>query len=66
MSTQKYHAFEKTAMQARMSIGRLEAIINHRHSSDEEKELSQQLITEFKRIRAMIPERYIDVDLLKE
>lgn len=63
MSTQKLHAFEKTAIQARMAIKRLEAVLDNRRSTDSEKKIASVLLDLFGDIRSNIPKEFIDVDL---
>lgn len=66
MSVQRLHAFEKTSIQARHTIKRLEAVIENPRSSEFEKEVAQKLWEKFKDIRYLIPNEYKDVDLNKE
>ena len=66
MSTQKLHAFEKTSIQSRMAIKRLDAVLDNNRASEFEKDLASRLRDQFRCIREMIPEEYQDVDLLKE
>jgi hypothetical protein len=62
MSVQRLHAFEKTSIQARHTIKRLEMFVET--TRDEmEKDLATQLLIEFKTIRELIPAHYRDVDL---
>lgn len=63
MSVQRLHAFEKTSIQARHSMKRLEMICDSAHTSAEEREIAGKLLNEFKEIRKIIPESYQDVDL---
>jgi|GraSoiStandDraft_46_1057282.scaffolds.fasta_scaffold252749_2 hypothetical protein len=63
MSVQRLHAFEKTSIQARHSIKRLEMIIDNRHSTEDEVLTAKALLQTFKNIRALIPPQYQDVDL---
>jgi hypothetical protein len=66
MSVQRLHAFEKTSIQARHTIKRLEAVIENPRSSEFEKEVAQRLWEKFKDIRYLIPNEYKDVDLTRE
>lgn len=65
MSVQRLHAFEKTSIQARHTIKRLEMLIETTRDQWE-KEVAGNLLEEFKKIRKLIPEDYQDVDLIKE
>lgn len=62
MSVQRLHAFEKTSIQARHSIKRLEMLADTARTA-EEKEIAKKLLEEFKEIRKIIPDFYQDVDL---
>lgn len=66
MSVQRLHAFEKTSIQARHTIKRLEVITDNPHASELEKNIAHQLLIHFKLIRNTIPIMYQDVDLTKE
>jgi hypothetical protein len=66
MSVQSLHAFEKTSIQARHTIKRLEAVIDSNFASDEDKTIAYSLLSQFKQIRNSIPKQYQDVDLTKE
>jgi hypothetical protein len=66
MSVQRLHAFEKTSIQARHSIKRLEMIQDNAHSTEAEKETAGKLLDQFKAIRKIIPAEFQDVDLVKE
>jgi hypothetical protein len=63
MSVQRLHAFEKTSIQARHSIKRLEMILDNRHSTEEEVKIAGELLEGFKTIRSIIPKQFQDVDL---
>lgn len=65
MSLQKLHALEKTAIQCRHSIKRLENFIETSRD-EQEKAIATAVLEEFKTIRKLIPEDYRDVDLAKE
>lgn len=65
MSVQRLHPFEKTSIQARHSIKRLEMLAETART-DEEKKIAEQLLEEFKQIRKIIPAEFQDVDLAKE
>lgn len=66
MAVQRLHAFEKTSIQARHTIKRLEAVLDSQHSTDFEKTVAQNLLSIFKDVRNTIPDEYQDVDLDKE
>jgi hypothetical protein len=66
MSIQRLHAFEKTSIQARHTIKRLEAVIDSPRSTDFEKTVAQNLLSMLKDVRNSIPEEFQDVDLDKE
>lgn len=66
MSIQKLHAFEKTSIQLRHTLKRLEVVVNNPHCNEEEKETAEKLLQAVKNLRAMIPPQYHDVDLAKE
>lgn len=63
MSVQRLHAFEKTSIQARHTIKRLEVLIDNPRIAQEEREIAKKLLEEFKEIRTLIPDFYQDVDL---
>lgn len=63
MSVQRLHAFEKTAIQARHTIKRLEAVIDNPRTTDYERTLAYGLLELFRDIRNSIPDEYVDVDL---
>jgi hypothetical protein len=63
MSVQRLHAFEKTSIQARHSMKRLEMICDSAHATSEEREIAGKLLNEFNEIRKIIPAVYQDVDL---
>ena len=63
MSVQRLHAFEKTSIQARHSLKRLEMLLDSPRSTDEEKQVAEQLCKGFEHIRKLIPASYQDVDL---
>lgn len=65
MSVQRLHAFEKTSIQARHSIKRLEMLIETART-DEEVKIAERLLELFGQIRNAIPETFQDVDLVKE
>jgi hypothetical protein len=62
MSLQKLHALEKTAIQARHAIKRLDNFIETSRD-DKEKLIAEQVLSLFKSIRESIPKSYRDVDL---
>jgi hypothetical protein len=62
MSIQRLHAFEKTAVQIRHTVKRLE-VFTEVTKIEEERILAEQLLIKFKEIRNMIPEEFKDVDL---
>lgn len=62
MSIQRLHAFEKTSIQARHSIKRLE-MLSETTKYTEEKLVADELLNHFKAIRNSIPDRFQDVDL---
>jgi hypothetical protein len=66
MSVQRLHAFEKTSIQARHTIKRLEAVIDSNFSSHEDKTIAHLLLSQFKQIRNSIPKEFQDVDLTRE
>jgi hypothetical protein len=66
MAVQRLHAFEKTSIQARHSIKRLEAVIDNTRATDAELLTARALLQLFKNIRAVIPPEFQDVDLDKE
>lgn len=62
MSIQKLHPLEKTAIQARHTIKRLEAFLET--SKDEkEKAVADEILNHFENIRKLIPNQFIDVDI---
>lgn len=63
MSIQRLHAFEKTSIQARHTIKRLEAVIDSPRSTDAEKKIAKFMLAKFQEIRDEIPENFQDVDL---
>lgn len=63
MSIQRLHAFEKTSIQARHTIKRLEAVIDSPRSTDFEKTVAHNMLKYFKDIRDSIPEEFQDIDL---
>lgn len=62
MSLQRLHAFEKTSIQARHTIKRLEMFVETTRD-EQEKEIATDLLQQFKNIRKSIPAAYEDVDL---
>lgn len=62
MSLQRLHAFEKTSIQARHSIKRLEMLIETTRF-EEERVIAKQLLEKFREIRRIIPDEYQDIDL---
>lgn len=66
MAVQRLHAFEKTSIQARHTMKRLEAVIDNPRSTPVEKNIAQQLLIHFKTVRNTIPLEFQDVDLDKE
>jgi hypothetical protein len=62
MSVQRLHAFEKSSIQARHSIKRLEMFIETSRY-DSEIEIAKLLLDKFKEIRNIIPKEFEDVDL---
>lgn len=66
MAVQRLHAFEKTSIQARHTIKRLEVLAENAHSTPEEKAVAELLLDKFKEIRNIIPGQFQDVDLAKE
>jgi hypothetical protein len=65
MSLQRLHALEKTAIQARHSIKRLEMFMDTSRDEDE-RMIASTVLDLFKNIRNSIPKSYRDVDLNKE
>ena len=63
MSVQRLHAFEKTSIQARHTLKRLEAMINSPHATEYEREIARRLLGHFDQVRSAIPKEYQDVDL---
>lgn len=62
MSVQRLHAIEKTSIQARHSIKRLEMLVDTART-DEERDLAKLLLQQFQIIRGIIPPEFQDVDL---
>lgn len=62
MSVQRLHPFEKTSIQARHSIKRLEMLVETART-EAEKGIAEKLLENFKEIRRNIPEEFQDVDL---
>ena len=62
MSIQRLHAFEKTSIQCRHTIKRLEMLLDTSRN-EEEKTVAKDLLVLFKRVRQEIPAEYQDVDL---
>jgi hypothetical protein len=62
MSVQRLHAFEKTSIQARHTIKRLE-MFSETTRVQVEKDVADKLLIKFKEIREMIPSEFQDVDL---
>lgn len=62
MSIQRLHAFEKTSIQARHSIKRLEMLCDTARTDDEVR-IAKELLGHFNAIRKSIPESYQDVDI---
>jgi intergrase/recombinase len=62
MSVQRLHAFEKSSIQARHSIKRLEMFVETSRNNDE-IETAKLLLDKFKEIRNIIPKEFEDVDL---
>jgi hypothetical protein len=62
MSVQRLHAFEKTSIQCRHTIKRLEMFVETSRDN-EERTIAESLLSQFKQIRKSIPEEFIDVDL---
>lgn len=65
MSVQKYHAFEKTSIQARHTIKRLEVLVETART-EQEKAIGEKLLSKFNEVRKLIPTEFQDVDLEKE
>lgn len=65
MSVQRLHAFEKTSIQARHTIKRLEMFIDT-SKDNQEREIASEVLDKFKEIRNLIPMHFQDVDLNKE
>jgi hypothetical protein len=63
MSVQRLHAFEKTAIQARHTIKRLEAMVDSSRSTYDEIIIAKKLLHHFDEVRKTIPEQFLDVDL---
>jgi hypothetical protein len=66
MAVQRLHAFEKTSIQARHTMKRLEAVIDNPRSTEIEKNIASQLLIHFKTIRNTIPFEFMDIDLDRE
>jgi hypothetical protein len=66
MSVQRLHAFEKTSIQARHTLKRLEVLMDSPRSTDEERSIASELLQAFMQVRKAIPEQYQDVDLTRE
>jgi hypothetical protein len=62
MAIQKLHAFEKTDIQFRHTIKRLEVLVDLT-KDDNERELAEQLLTGIKEMKKLIPVEYRDSDL---
>jgi hypothetical protein len=62
MSVQRLHAFEKTSIQARHTIKRLEMFVETT-KDHEERTIAELLLNQFKQIRNSIPKVFQDVDL---
>lgn len=62
MSVQRLHAFEKTSIQTRHTIKRLEMFIETTRN-EMEKSTAIDLLNHFKSIREYIPAEFQDVDL---
>jgi hypothetical protein len=62
MSVQRLHAFEKTSIQCRHTIKRLEMFVETT-KDQEEKTIAEFLLSQFKQIRNSIPKEFEDVDL---
>jgi predicted outer membrane protein len=63
MSIQRLHAFEKTSIQARHTIKRLEAVIESQRTTEFEKTVARNLLDMLKDVRKSIPKEFQDVDL---
>lgn len=63
MSIQRLHAFEKTAIQVRHTLKRLEVLINNPRSSELEKDVARKLLSHFDTVRSAIPKEFLDVDI---
>jgi hypothetical protein len=66
MSVQRLHAFEKTSIQARHTIKRLEAVLANTRTSEFERTIAQKLLDMLKDIRKEIPAEFQDIDLDRE
>jgi|GraSoiStandDraft_46_1057282.scaffolds.fasta_scaffold2209180_1 hypothetical protein len=64
MSIQRLHAFEKTDVQFRHTIKRLEVFVDLT-KDDAERIVAEQLLTGLKEMKKLIPEEYRDADLKK-
>lgn len=65
MANQRLHAFEKTSIQARHSIKRLEMFIETTRN-EQERNIAEDLLGHFETIRGAIPTKYRDVDLAEK
>ena len=65
MAVQRLHAFEKTSIQARHSLKRLEMLAETARTNEERK-VAETLIDKFNEIRQAIPAEFQDVDQVKE
>lgn len=65
MSIQRLHAFEKTSIQARHTIKRLEILSDNPRSTEQERQVAGALLENFKEIRRIIPNEFQDVDIEK-
>ena len=62
MANQRLHALEKTSIQARHSIKRLEMFIETT-KDEQERGIAEELLGHFETIRQVIPKEYRDVDI---
>ena len=62
MSLQKFHSFEKTSIQLRHTMKRLEVFLEVTRD-EQELALAKEILKKIKEIRNMIPEQYQDVDI---
>jgi hypothetical protein len=65
MAIQRLHAFEKTAVQLRHTIKRLEMFIDIERNEGN-KALAEEMLRKAKDLRNIIPKEYRDVDLNKK